>query len=92
MLFSQRTGIWIAGFIAHVALAIVLAFKNLSHKDVPEKKGRPAIKAKRPLSDYLIERFRVASWRPIGTPAARATCESCVMVTIFKGLPDSPMM
>ena len=24
MLFSQRTGIWIAGFIAHVALAIVL--------------------------------------------------------------------
>jgi hypothetical protein len=35
VLFSQRTGIWIAGFIAHVALAIVLAFKNLIDKDVP---------------------------------------------------------
>jgi hypothetical protein len=35
VLFSQRTGIWIAGFIAHVALAIVLAFKYLIDKDVP---------------------------------------------------------
>lgn len=29
VLFSQSTGVWIAGFVAHVALAIALVFKNV---------------------------------------------------------------
>jgi hypothetical protein len=34
VLFSQSTGVWIAGFVAQVALAIALVFKNLIDNDV----------------------------------------------------------